>query len=303
MSGQSERPPGTLCRNLNPHAPGAADSSAFSLLAARSSTRLRSARPHRRALPAFRPAAPCRGVAKTRLRIPPDLQGVTSPLRVSVSSCVRRRCAGLALTKVLGSGSLARAPAPPPLPGRAPPQLAPRSPRAHARGQSSPCLRRPLLEFSVASGYAFFPGRRPIPAPPRGWPHCSPRPSSQSPSPELGSRRTAPEPCGPVCRLRPLPAMAASGPGLRLLLGLLLLLQPPPAISASDRPRGSDPVNPGESPGSADWVPGLRACPRGRGRGRGLEGVASLSHAVRPPPGESRGPPHPGLGFPGCHVN
>ncbi|XP_058567875.1 multifunctional procollagen lysine hydroxylase and glycosyltransferase LH3 [Neofelis nebulosa] len=38
--------------------------------------------------------------------------------------------------------------------------------------------------------------------------------------------------------------MASWGPGLRLLLGILLLLLPPPATPASDRPRGRDPVNP-----------------------------------------------------------
>lgn len=39
--------------------------------------------------------------------------------------------------------------------------------------------------------------------------------------------------------------MASSGPGLRLLLSLLLLLPPlSPAASASDRPRGGKPLNP-----------------------------------------------------------
>lgn len=166
--GNSRGPRGPSAETSTPTAAEAADSSASSLLAARSSTPPGSARPPLGALPAFRPAAPGRAVARTRLRIPPDLQGVTSPLRVSISSCVRRHWAGLALTKVLGSESPARAPAPPPLPGQAPPPLAPRSPRAHARGQSSPCLRRRLLEFSVASGYAFFSGRRPSPAPSRG---------------------------------------------------------------------------------------------------------------------------------------
>ncbi|XP_046523639.1 multifunctional procollagen lysine hydroxylase and glycosyltransferase LH3 isoform X3 [Equus quagga] len=39
-------------------------------------------------------------------------------------------------------------------------------------------------------------------------------------------------------------ASSGAGPRLLLLLLLLLLLPPPPAASASDRPRGSDPVNP-----------------------------------------------------------
>lgn len=44
--------------------------------------------------------------------------------------------------------------------------------------------------------------------------------------------------------------MAAWGPEPRLLILLLLLLPPlPPVTSASDRPRGSNPVNPGENPG------------------------------------------------------
>lgn len=67
-----------------------------------------------------------------------------------------------------------------------------------------------------------------------------------------------------------LPVMA-SGPGLRLLLLLLLLLSPPPEASASNRPRGSDPVNPGENPGRGEW--------RQADPGERVE--AGLSHAQR----------------------
>lgn len=189
-------------------------------------------------------------------------------------------------------------------------------PGAPSAGSAQPARSRPgtILALSAAPASRVFSSLglrlffRAAPEP------CSfsrlaarqPRSLFSEPLPGVGIHAHSPAPCGPVCRLRPLPAMASSGPGLRLLLGLLMLLPPAPATSASDRPRGSDPVNPGESPRSAEWVSGLRACPRGRGRGRGLEGVAGLSHAVRPPQAESRGPsptPHAGLGFPASHVN
>uniref|UniRef100_A0A673VCI2 Procollagen-lysine,2-oxoglutarate 5-dioxygenase 3 n=1 Tax=Suricata suricatta TaxID=37032 RepID=A0A673VCI2_SURSU len=245
LSGQSERSLVTLCRNLNPQAPRAPQiprpspswPSAAPLVPAPSAPKSL-----RRALPAFRPAAPGRAVAKTRLRIPPDLQGVTSPLRVSVSSCVRRRWAGLARIEVLRSRPLARAPA--------------SQPDAASAGSVQPALSCPgtILALSKAAASRvfsslglrlFFPGRSPSPAPPLSGPQGSPCPSAHRPSPELRSRHTAQAPCGPVFLLRRLPAMASWGPGLPLPLGLLLLLlPPPPATSASDRPRVKDPVNP-----------------------------------------------------------
>lgn len=72
------------------------------------------------------------------------------------------------------SSARAHPPEPPPLFRPAAPPPAPRSPRAGVLGQSSPCLGHRHLEFSVASGYAFFPGRSPNPAPPgsHGSPDC-----------------------------------------------------------------------------------------------------------------------------------
>lgn len=207
--------------------------------------------------PVFRPAAPA------PLRLGPasaascwTRKGSLPLSRFQFPRVSGGRWAELARTKVLCWRSPARAPAPLPPPVPAPPVLAPHSPRAGAWRQSSPCLGRRHLEFSVTSGYAFFPGRSPNPAPPRSGPHSSPGPLPKAP---LGSwdPGAQPERCGPVCCAGPPPAMASWGPGLRLLLLLLLLLlPPPPADSASDRPRGGNPVNPGETPGRAKWAPG-----------------------------------------------
>lgn len=92
-------------------------------------------------------------MAKTRPRVLPDPQGVTSPLRVSVSSSVR-----LAGGRAGSKRTSARDRQPQPLPF---PRLRAGRPRrsyssAGGPGQSSPCLGLRHLEFSVTSGYAFF---------------------------------------------------------------------------------------------------------------------------------------------------
>lgn len=92
-------------------------------------------------------------MAKTRLRVLPDPQGVTSPLRVSVSSSVR-----LAGGRAGSKRTSARDRQPQSLPF---PRLRAGRPlrsysSAGGPGQSSPCLGLRHLEFSVTSGYAFF---------------------------------------------------------------------------------------------------------------------------------------------------
>lgn len=107
-------------------------------------------------------------------------------------------------TKILSLCSPAQAPAPlsPHRPAAPPP--APRSLRAGVQGQSSPCLGRRHLEFSVASGYAFFPGRSPGPAPPGS--HRSPDRLSRAAPLRSWDPGTQPEPGTGLC------AVSASSP-------------------------------------------------------------------------------------------
>lgn len=97
-----------------------------------------------------------------------------------------RAVAGLAVQSSSGSGLRPRpAPASPgPSPGGSVPLLHP--PPARAHGTSLALSRRLHLGFSVASGYAFFPGRSPKPS------SSSQRarlPFSQNLLPESESRR------------------------------------------------------------------------------------------------------------------
>ena len=146
--------------------------------------------------------------------------------------------------------------------------------------------------------FFFFspPGRSPNWAPPSCWPYSSPGPLSESPSPELGSKADSQSRVRACVQLGPLSAMA-SGPGLRPLLLLLLLLSPSPAASASDRPRGSDPVNPGENPGRNDprWADVSAGLGQGGGSKLASPSVSGLpraeSHGASPRTGVSSRPP------------
>lgn len=168
--GNTRGPLRPFAETSTPSSPRASDSSAFSLPSARSSIRPGSALPHS---PALHSSAPPLGQGCSK-DPPPRLVGPArghfpSPgfsfLRCPVSS-------GLGcLTQVLSPRSAVLAPAPLPPRGPAAPPPAPRCPRACPQGQSESCLGRRRLEFSVASGYAFFPGRSPSPAAPRSGPH------------------------------------------------------------------------------------------------------------------------------------
>lgn len=86
-----------------------------------------------------------------------------------------------------------------------------------------------------------------------------------------------------MCGLGQLPAMASWGLGLRLLLLLLLLLLPPPpeaAASASDRPRGGHPVNPGETPRECPVSSGLTRLQAGAWGKLGRRGAVSALPSV-----------------------
>lgn len=132
-------------------------------------------------------------------------------------------------------------------------------------GQSLPCLAVCISGFRWPRVTPFFQGGVPSTAPPLGGLGF---PFSQNLPGQSASRRSAQPRCGPGCSLSVLLAMAASGPEPRLLLLLLLLLPPlPPVTSASDRPRGANPVNPGENRGG-QWAGSTRLPAR--------EGVSSL---------------------------
>ena len=238
LSGQSERPLVTLCRNLNPLRPWRRR-----LLGLLPPCRplLRSSplrAPPRRARPAFRPAAPGRAVAKTRLRIPPDLLGVTSPLRVSVSSCVRRRWAGLAQTEVLGSRPPARAPA--------------SRPGAPSAGSVQPARSRPgtILALSTAPasrvfsslGLRLFSRAEPEPCTSSQRAARQPRSLCPQPLPGVGIQAHSPGALRASVPSLPAPRHGLLGPGT-----------PAPAGSpAAAAPASCDPCfrpSPGQRPG------------------------------------------------------
>ena len=240
-------------------------------------------------------------MAKTRLRVLPDPQGVTSPLRVSVSSSVR-----LAGGRAGSKRTSARDRQPQSLPF---PRLRAGRPlrsysSAGGPGQSSPCLGLRHLEFSVTSGYAFFfffspSGRSPNRAPPSCWPYSSPGPFSRAPLPSWDPRQTARAGCGPVCgsaRSPPWPRARNSGPCYCCCYCCRRLLPPRPQIDPGAAIPSTQVRTPGGTTGAGltclqAWAgEGDLGCPLPRSAGS-----LGLNHTVPRP--ELRCPATPPLPF------
>jgi hypothetical protein len=139
-----------------------------------------------------------------------------------------------------------------------------------------PCLAACISSFLQPQVTPFFQGGTPTQLLLSVGRSAARVPPFLEPSPELELRRAA-KPGAGLCAA-PLPAMALSGlkPCLLLLLQLLL---PPPVSSASDKPRGSNPVNPGENTGGPS--------------GCGADVSASLAGEGSETPGEVRPLPGP----------
>lgn len=299
LSGQSERPPGTLCRKLHPHCPWGRR--LLGLLP-----------PSRRLLrapqPPCSPSLPPRGSRQGCGKDPPP-----HPARPAGGHFPSPGFSFLVCREALGRPGSHRShrlriagasprPSPAPRPG------------APSAGSALPARSRPdtILPLSAGPASRVFSSfglrlfSRAAPQPCSSSPRAARQPRSlfSEPLPGAGIRTHSPSALRACVRSPPAPSPwpppardSGSCRGSCCCCCCLRLLQPRPPTVRGAATRSTQVRTPERG---AERVPGLRACPRRRGRGQGL------SHAARPPPGEPRGPSptaHPGLGFPASHVN
>lgn len=148
------------------------------------------------------PSLPGIAEARARLRVLSDPQGVTSRLRVSVSSCVRRAVGwtGSDQSPLLAIASRSPRPSPASSPGA--PSVRSAQPARRRLKTILALSRAPASRVFCNSGYAFFPGRSPNPTLPRSGPHSSPSPVSKVP---LGSWDPGAGLCAVSARFQPWP--------------------------------------------------------------------------------------------------